>query len=132
MNGVDPAELSALLDGELPPERAAQVRAAIEADPGLRADYERLSRLDAAWSAAAASAAFRPQPRAIGRPSLRFVARAACGLGALLLVRFAPWFAPAPLSPLLATAVLAAVLGWVLLRSMQATAANGDAVAAQS
>ncbi|MBE3099940.1 MAG: hypothetical protein IMZ44_22710 [Planctomycetes bacterium] len=132
MNGVDPAELSALLDGELPPDRAAQVRAAIEADPALRADYERLSRLDAAWSAAASSAAFRPQPRAIGRLSLRFVARVACGLLALLLVRFAPWFTPAPLSSLLAAAVLAVVLGWVLFRSRQATAANGDAVAVQS
>lgn len=73
MNGVDPAELSALLDGELPPDREAQVRAAMEADPALRAGYERLSRLDAAWSAAAASAAFRPQPREIGRLRPRMI-----------------------------------------------------------
>lgn len=50
---VQPEELSALLDGELDPARAAQVRAQIEQDPQLRQEFANLSANDAAWRAAA-------------------------------------------------------------------------------
>jgi anti-sigma factor RsiW len=129
MNEIDPAELSGLLDGELPPDRAAQVRAAIEADPARRAEYQRLCQLHAAWSAAAASAVFRPRLRAPGRRSLRFLAQVTCGLLVLGVVRFVPKFTPALLSALVPMVVLTVFLGWVLYRSMRATDADCDAIA---
>jgi anti-sigma factor RsiW len=132
MTRIDPAELSALLDGELPPERTAQVRAAIEADPALRAEYEQLCQSHAAWSEAAASAAFRPQLRAVRGRSLRLLAQGACGALALLVVRFAPKFAPSPAGALLPVAVLAILLGWMLYRSLRATDADCAAVAVRS
>jgi hypothetical protein len=132
MNRVDPAELSALLDGELPPDRAAQVRAAIDADPALQAEYRRLCQLHATWSAAAASAAFRPQLGTLGRLSPRFYTPLACGMLALVVVRFVPKFTPAPLSALLPAVVLLIFLGWVLWHSARAADADGSAVAVPS
>jgi anti-sigma factor RsiW len=46
------ADLSALLDGELAPERAAELRAHIGACPGCRARLAELARVDTALSAA--------------------------------------------------------------------------------
>ena len=60
MMPIQPEELSALLDGELDAARAAQVRAAIQMDPVLREEFDALSAADAAWGAAADSAAFTP------------------------------------------------------------------------
>jgi anti-sigma factor RsiW len=60
MKPVDPWELSGLLDGELDAARAAEVREAIAADPALRAEFERLSKLDGACQRVAAQAAFKP------------------------------------------------------------------------
>ncbi len=59
-NPVQEFELSALIDGELDPARAAEIRSAIAADPVLRAQYEYFAKADRAWAAAAASARFRP------------------------------------------------------------------------
>lgn len=58
MSLIAPAELSALLDGELDPERASMVRQAIASDPVLRAEFEMLKRLDRTVAEAAAAAAF--------------------------------------------------------------------------
>lgn len=60
MNPVQPEELSALLDGELEPARALEVRAQIAIDPALRLEFETLSAADAAWWVAAGSGAFVP------------------------------------------------------------------------
>lgn len=57
---VEEFEISALIDGQLEAERAAQVRSAIQADPVLRAEYESLRAADQAWTMAARSARFRP------------------------------------------------------------------------
>jgi anti-sigma factor RsiW len=57
---VDPAELSALIDGELPPERAGEVEARLAQDPALRAEYEALRANDARWRQAAGAATFVP------------------------------------------------------------------------
>jgi anti-sigma factor RsiW len=57
---IDPAELSALIDGELPPGRAREIEVLIAADPGLRAEYEALRGLDARWREAAGAAMFTP------------------------------------------------------------------------
>ena len=63
MSDLDPAELSALLDGELNASRAAQVEAIIAADERVRAEYEMLGRADAGWRSMALGAAFRPRVR---------------------------------------------------------------------
>jgi anti-sigma factor RsiW len=60
MNPLDPSELSAFLDRELPAERMREIEALAEADPGVRAELESFARLDAQWRASARSAAFRP------------------------------------------------------------------------
>lgn len=57
---VEEFEISALIDGELEPSRAAEVRAAIEADPSLRAEYERIRAADEVWTTAGRSARFMP------------------------------------------------------------------------
>jgi anti-sigma factor RsiW len=57
---VEEFEVSALIDGELDPTRAAEVRAAIEQDPALHAQFLRLSEADRAWAGAAKLAQFRP------------------------------------------------------------------------
>jgi anti-sigma factor RsiW len=63
MSDLDPAELSALLDGELNAARAAQVEAIIATDVRVQAEYETLEEADARWRSMALGAAFRPQMR---------------------------------------------------------------------
>ena len=63
MAQIDPAELSAYLDGELPAERAEEVRAALARDPELRRSYEMLVVHDADWRARAETAMFQPHVR---------------------------------------------------------------------
>lgn len=65
---IKPEELSALLDGELSPQRQAEVRRALAADPALAAEYARLAELDRDWSAAARQARIAPP---IAPPILR-------------------------------------------------------------
>ena len=60
---IDPTELSAFLDGELPARRAEEVRAALAQDPVLRQSYELLVERDGDWNAQAAAAMFRPRVR---------------------------------------------------------------------
>lgn len=60
MTEIDPAELSAYLDSELPPERMRQIEALLAEDAGLRAEHEALKRLDAAWREAGAAGMFVP------------------------------------------------------------------------
>ena len=60
---VQPEELSALIDGELDPQRTSELKAQIAADPALRASFEALRDLDNRWRAAARTAAFIPQIR---------------------------------------------------------------------
>ncbi|MGH7143495.1 MAG: anti-sigma factor family protein [Planctomycetota bacterium] len=56
----DEAELSALLDGELSPERAEVVRAALAGDPALHARFTALEADHRCWTLAAATAQFAP------------------------------------------------------------------------
>lgn len=60
MRQVRDEELSALLDGELDPQRAEEVRACIEADPALREQFSALTQLDARLCRAAEQARFMP------------------------------------------------------------------------
>lgn len=96
MMQVHSEELSALLDGELDAERAAHVRAMIEADPELRREYAALAQLDARLRHAAEASAFTPHiTGSLGNVPSRarwcWVAGAAMVLG-LLIVRFLPKF----------------------------------------
>ncbi len=87
---LEPHELSGLLDGELDPTRAAEVRRAVEADTDLRAEFDHLSAMDRTWSAAAGQAAFRPKmilPTSRGT-STRQAAAIALGMAILLAIRF--------------------------------------------
>lgn len=61
MTQVLPEELSALIDGELDPGRAAEVRRRIEADPDLQAAFDALRVRDERWRTAARTAAFAPE-----------------------------------------------------------------------
>ena len=60
MTPVQPEELSALIDGELGPERAAEIERRMAEDPALRAAFDALRDLDGQWKAAAATAVFMP------------------------------------------------------------------------
>jgi anti-sigma factor RsiW len=94
MKDVQDHELSGLLDGELSPARALEVRAAIGADPALRSEYESIARLDARLSELAEGAAFAPEvslplhdARQMG--SVHWLAIVAIVL-ALMAIRFLP------------------------------------------
>jgi anti-sigma factor RsiW len=81
MNDWDPAELSALLDGELDSIRTKELEALIAADPSVRAQFERLELADRKLRAIVEAAVFRPEvrwPKAAPVPRL---ARALLALG---------------------------------------------------
>lgn len=114
---IEPHELSGLLDGEIAPERAGEIRRAIDNDAALRAEFDRLAQQDQAWAAAASRASFRP------RINLPTAARA--GLAPILLatslailaVRFLPkmtsQFALAMSANAVALAAILALVFWI-------------------
>ncbi|HEY0106440.1 MAG TPA: zf-HC2 domain-containing protein, partial [Rhizomicrobium sp.] len=88
---MNPAELSAYLDGELPPERTREVERLLAADPGLRAELDALRRSDAAFRAAAQTAAFRPPVRLPASDiDARSLLATACLALVVALARIAP------------------------------------------
>jgi anti-sigma factor RsiW len=120
---VEPWELSGLLDGELSPERAAQVRAAIESDPALRQQWETLARLDHQWSDRAAGADFAVR---VSLPIVRWPLAASVLVGVLLLVvRFVPKFIAPTVGLLLQSAVLALLLTCAVVLVNKAEAGMG-------
>lgn len=58
MTPLDPAELSAFLDGELPPARMSEIETLLADDAKLRAEYQALRQADAGWRQAGAAAMF--------------------------------------------------------------------------
>jgi anti-sigma factor RsiW len=115
MKPVERAELSAYLDGELPPDRAAEVRRAIAEDDSLRAAYEQLAVLDHQWTTLAARAAFHPRVRWATRAAGPPLAAAWLAL-ALLMVRIAAKLGPPLVAGAIEVLALAAVIGWVVLQ----------------
>jgi len=112
MTPIDPMEISALIDGELSPSRAREVTAAIEQNPELRAEFDRLRLLHEACSQAAATATFTPREINVSAnlakrtPLLPLLAGVA-----LLAVRFLPKALDLGIAgPLLHAAALAGVL----------------------
>ena len=75
---VQPEELSALIDGELDPQRAAEVGMQIAADRELRVAFEALRDMDDRWRTAARAIAFVPEVRLPARAAWngRFMALA--------------------------------------------------------
>jgi anti-sigma factor RsiW len=84
MKPIDPAEISALLDGELPAERAEQVRRAIAEDEALRLEYEEIVALDTDLKACAQAAVFHPRVSLDVEPATR-IPLIALVVGCLLL-----------------------------------------------
>jgi anti-sigma factor RsiW len=127
MKPVEPEELSALLDDELPPARAREIEAQMQSDPALRDAYEALAGNDAAWRAAAATAAFAPAVQQ-GAKSWRPYAAVLALAAALIVLRMAPKLLEAPqlgwLAHALALAALRAGLVWIAGREMQPPRAN--------
>ena len=112
---VEPHELSGLLDGELDPQRVTEIRCAIEVDAQLRAEFDRLSALDHAWSAAVTGAAFRPRVSLPAySPPVRLAVVLAVGLLILVAARLVPKmmlsFASAVVVSVLVLAVLMVIL----------------------
>ena len=109
MSGLDPAELSALLDGELDPARAREVEAMIAADPALAAEFERLKLADGHMRSIAEAAAFRPELR-LPEPSPR---RSGAWQALPLILIIAGW-ALGKLAPVAAIALAVNIASLVL------------------
>jgi anti-sigma factor RsiW len=128
---IDPAELSAFLDGELTPRRADEVQAALARDPVLRQTYERLAKFDVDWKARAATTMFQPRARfksaTIGGS---YLAMALAIIG-LLLLRMTLKALPPSYATALASILLALVVGWGLRLIMRATDSDRSLIAAQ-
>ena len=122
---VEPFEISALIDDELDPTRAAEVRAAIEQDPVLHTQFARLAEANHTWAAAARSAQFMPSvPRYALAPSPRRAYVWVLTLLTILLVagRCATKFAtleppPGMLIHTLMLAAVSAVVVWITHRA---------------
>ncbi len=116
MNPIDPAELSAYLDGELSPVRAREIEAAVMASPALRAELDALSKADDTWRSAARSAAFPPHvrlPRAAA--SRASIYRIVGAVALLLAVRIVPKLADSLDWELIANGIaLAVVVAWAI------------------
>ena len=112
MKPVDPAEISALLDGELSPERAEQIRCAIAEDSELRRVFDELSAVHTDLTHCAVAARFQPRltlARSTGSP-----ANAIVGLGlAMLTVRLTVKLLPLGIGVALQAMALVLVLLWV-------------------
>ena len=120
---IDPAELSAFLDGELPAERADEVRVALARDAALRESFERLAALDADCKGRAAAAMFRPRVQLTPRPAPGRYWMAAGAIG-LLLVSLALKTPPPAIGAGLGVLLLVLFLGWGLRRILRATDAD--------
>ena len=125
---IDPAELSAFLDGELPAARAEEIRVAVAQDPVLRQSYEQLVALDADWKSRASAAMFRPRVQLTQNwvPGRILTAASVLGLlGFRILLKAQPPLVEAALGALL----LAFVVGWGLHRIIRATDADRNPAA---
>lgn len=123
MNPIEPAELSAYLDGELDAARAREVEAALASSPALREQFKALVSADNSWRATARSASFRPNVRFDADATrTRSVLRAAGGVTLLLAARIVPKLAGGlELELILNGIALTVALVWIV----RMTAADG-------
>ena len=132
MNLIDEAELSGLLDGELDPERAAIVRQAIGRDPALKAQFERLSKLDGSCRRVAEQASFSPRVVLPVTPSPEIEnsfpiqgSSAAAALIGLVAIYFAPKILSGFLIGMALHALALAAVLWMISRVVRRTAVAG-------
>jgi anti-sigma factor RsiW len=115
VNPIDPAELSAYLDGELTAARARAVEAALASSPELRGELNSLMNADHTWRAAAGTAFFRPRVRLRPGDTPRSALGVAGVLVLLVVARVVPKLASTLEVELILNGVaLAIVLIWVL------------------
>ena len=91
MNPIQPEELSALIDGELDPQREREIRTELAVNAQLRTELDTLRRLDASVRAAAEKAAFDPSITFAPRSEFPWASMFAL-VGMLLFIRFAVKF----------------------------------------
>jgi hypothetical protein len=115
MKPISPEEISALLDGELPADRAEEVRRAMVEDERLRRIYEQMASTDSALSSLAAACQFEPQ---LSLPSVSPVLGfPICAVASgLLIVRILEKLLPFGPGIWLQALVLAIVAAWLLYR----------------
>jgi anti-sigma factor RsiW len=129
MKPVDPAEISALLDGELSAERSEQVRRSIAESSELRQVFEELTAVHRDVTADAVAARFRPRLSLPGGTT--FPALGVLGFAiAMLVVRVAAKLVPVTVGGVLHAAALAAVLWWVCSCLLRVAADEGRQSAA--
>jgi anti-sigma factor RsiW len=113
---IDRSELSAYVDGELTPARAAEVDAAVREDPDLQKELEALQRAEDAWRAAAETAMFVPMVRL--RTGTAFSGSwvgVVAAVVPLVVLRFVPeHFAPLAWRLAIHSVLLALVLVWAV------------------
>jgi hypothetical protein len=123
MKQIDPAEISGLIDGELDPARAAEVREAIEKNPVLRMEFEQLSKLNAACLKAGVQASFQAK---VDLPStaddLTHKLGKPLALTILLLIYFMPKAINMFFIGIVVHAAVLAVVLWVIWRLCVQTA----------
>jgi len=115
MKPIDPMEVSALVDGELTPQRAAEVRQAIARDAALREIYEHFTMVDADLNRYAAASTFNPRVRlssAIGTTRLYLPHIVLALLAARLIVKLTPL----GFGITLQAVILLALLAWIVAR----------------
>ena len=117
---IDAEKLSGLLDGELTPGEAEQLRRAMAGDEELARQFAQLQSLDGEMKALGQSAAFQPHVRipmnASGAPLPLFWV-----IVAVMILRIASKALPLPMSCVLGAAALALLLSWGLSRLIEAT-----------
>lgn len=115
MTPIDSAEISALIDGELTPERAQEVRRAIASDPALGGLHAQLTAVDADLKMHAAAAVFHPR---VSLPLQSGYLGHYLLLGAtlLLILRVVVKIAPVALAIGLQIPVLVLIIVWLVLR----------------
>jgi anti-sigma factor RsiW len=111
MKPIEGIELSGYLDGELEPDRAREVEAALERDPVLRAEFEALAEADKEWKSAGRLAGFVPQAQLPKKKSLVPAAVLVLLVGLRLMPKISDMFAWALV---LHATVLAIALPWVV------------------
>ena len=112
MKPVDPAEISALLDGELSPARTEQVRRALAENSELRSVFENLSAVHRDLTACGVAARFRP--RISLASSTRFPSVGVLGFTvAMLVLRVTAKLVPLGVGFVFQATALGLVLWWV-------------------
>jgi len=112
MKPVDPAEISALLDGELSPERTEQVRRAIAEDSELRREFDELSVVHTDLTRCAVATRFQPRLPFLKNTSPPAIAIVGLGL-AMLILRLTVKLIPLGVGVAVQSTALVLVLLWV-------------------